>query len=146
MIMHKKTKTQFKDKRAFDSHVMIWRFENDFYKFLNLFCSKPSVWPESTSTLYFFLQQPLCSNGMCLGSVMSQSNMFGAGSARTRDEVTAMAKDFIQQYYTSIKRWVRIAFGKVLWLKFSKRLVSRNGGVETWLHWHCSSFRLGCVD
>ena len=37
---------------------------------------------------------------------MAQTPSRAPGEPRSQDELRAQAKDFIEQYYTSIKRWV----------------------------------------
>lgn len=56
-------------------------------------CSLPS--PQATA----------CTEQICMGSVMTPSpHVRKAEDTRTKEEVLLLAKDFIDQYYSSIKR------------------------------------------
>uniref|UniRef100_A0A8C2ZXP7 Nitric oxide synthase n=1 Tax=Cyclopterus lumpus TaxID=8103 RepID=A0A8C2ZXP7_CYCLU len=49
---------------------------------------------------------PICSDNVCLGSVMMPSQpVRKQDEARTKEELLPLATDFIDQYYTSIKRF-----------------------------------------
>lgn len=47
------------------------------------------------------MQNTVCNNQMCLGSMMAQP---GRNELRTPQEVLKHAKDFLDQYFTSIRR------------------------------------------
>ncbi|CAG7730913.1 unnamed protein product [Allacma fusca] len=53
------------------------------------------------------LQSSRCTENVCLGSIVSipNSRSGAVGTARPVDEVKRLAKDFFDQYYTSIKRF-----------------------------------------
>ncbi|CAL1539173.1 unnamed protein product [Lymnaea stagnalis] len=54
--------------------------------------------------LFFFLQQVPCTAERCMGSLMSQQAHRTPGAPRTTEELLLHAKDFIEQYFTSIKK------------------------------------------
>ena len=69
------------------------------------------------SALYYFYCEPLffpsqplhCSSGRCLGSLMQPYGVYPKrqyGVPRQPDEVKIHAKDFLKQYYDSMKLWV----------------------------------------
>ncbi|KAM4615802.1 nitric oxide synthase 1 [Polymixia lowei] len=49
-------------------------------------------------------KMPICTERVCLGSVMTP-NLRKPDEARTKEELLPLATDFIDQYYTSIKRY-----------------------------------------
>lgn len=49
------------------------------------------------------LQAPQCSEQSCIGSIMYPSS-YKNSQPRPKEEVKRLAKDFINQYYASIKR------------------------------------------
>jgi len=50
-------------------------------------------------------QATACTEQICMGSVMTPSqHVRKSEDTRTKEEVLLLAKDFIDQYYTSIKR------------------------------------------
>lgn len=52
-------------------------------------------------------QQLACSRSVCMGSVMHGGNFpLAQNEARKADIVLEHAKDFLDQYFTSIRRWV----------------------------------------
>uniref|UniRef100_A0A8D2MQE1 Nitric oxide synthase n=1 Tax=Zonotrichia albicollis TaxID=44394 RepID=A0A8D2MQE1_ZONAL len=52
-------------------------------------------------------QSTACTEQICMGSVMTPSpHIRKAEDTRSKEEVLLLAKDFIDQYYSSIKRWV----------------------------------------
>ncbi|XP_072520699.1 nitric oxide synthase 1 [Salminus brasiliensis] len=47
---------------------------------------------------------PICTESVCIGSVMTPSQNRKPDEVRTKEELLPLATDFINQYYTSIKR------------------------------------------
>uniref|UniRef100_A0AAR2IIR3 Nitric oxide synthase n=1 Tax=Pygocentrus nattereri TaxID=42514 RepID=A0AAR2IIR3_PYGNA len=50
------------------------------------------------------LAVPICTDRVCIGSVMTPSQTHKPDEVRTKEELLPLATDFINQYYTSIKR------------------------------------------
>jgi nitric-oxide synthase len=55
--------------------------------------------------IFLFSQPTQCSQQACLGSVVSLQNR-STGGPRSKEEVLRHAKDFLDQYFTSIRRSV----------------------------------------
>jgi len=47
---------------------------------------------------------PLCNENVCMGSMMMPPPVRKPDEFRTKEELLPLATDFIDQYYTSIKR------------------------------------------
>lgn len=74
--------------------------QNKPYKLKNV-----STGSESYDSLHYNRSKSaICQHGMCLGSVMAQTAMTSEPARRTKEEVLIHAKDFFDQYYSSIKR------------------------------------------
>ena len=55
---------------------------------------------------YIYLQNVPCTNKNCMGSLMGTSTFSRPpGTCRPKEEVILHAKDFFEQYFTSIKRY-----------------------------------------
>ncbi|KAG7480914.1 hypothetical protein MATL_G00061310 [Megalops atlanticus] len=48
---------------------------------------------------------PICTERVCIGSIMTPNPSRKPDEVRTKEELLPLAKDFIDQYYTSIKRF-----------------------------------------
>ncbi|XP_036382379.1 nitric oxide synthase, brain isoform X1 [Megalops cyprinoides] len=48
---------------------------------------------------------PICTERVCIGSIMTPNPSRKLDEVRTKEELLPLAKDFIDQYYTSIKRF-----------------------------------------
>uniref|UniRef100_A0AAR2LUL5 Nitric oxide synthase n=1 Tax=Pygocentrus nattereri TaxID=42514 RepID=A0AAR2LUL5_PYGNA len=51
---------------------------------------------------------PICTDRVCIGSVMTPSQTHKPDEVRTKEELLPLATDFINQYYTSIKRQAHV--------------------------------------
>lgn len=59
-----------------------------------------------TDSLYHSASKvPICTERVCLGSIMTPTPSRKSDEPRTKDELLTLATDFIDQYYTSIKRF-----------------------------------------
>ena len=57
---------------------------------------------------------PICSERVCLGSLMTPIPSRKPDEPRTKEELLPLATDFIDQYFTSIKRQDDLATAAVL--------------------------------
>jgi len=67
----------------------------------------PPIFPPHVS-FFFSFQMPICSENVCNGSVVMPSQQIRKpDEVRTKEELLPLATDFMDQYYTSIKRQVQ---------------------------------------
>ena len=61
-------------------------------------------------SFYLYFQMPICTENVCIGSVMvPNQHARKPDEVRTKEELLPLATDFIDQYYTSIRRQAQSA-------------------------------------